>query len=37
MNYEYKEYPGVTHGAIIEAAMPDIFAFFVKHTKAGRK
>jgi predicted peptidase len=33
MNYEYKEYPGVTHGPIIEAAMPDIFAFFSKHTK----
>jgi poly(3-hydroxybutyrate) depolymerase len=36
MNSEYKEYPGVTHGPIIEAAMPDIFAFFAKHTKAGR-
>jgi dipeptidyl aminopeptidase/acylaminoacyl peptidase len=33
MNYEYKEYPGVTHGPIIEAAMPDIFAFFKAHTK----
>jgi predicted alpha/beta superfamily hydrolase len=33
MNAEYKEYPGVTHGPIIEAAMPDIFAFFAKHTK----
>jgi dienelactone hydrolase len=37
MNHEYKEYPGVTHGPIIEAAMPDIFAFFAKHTKAGRR
>jgi poly(3-hydroxybutyrate) depolymerase len=37
MNYEYKEYPGVTHGPIIEAAMPDIFAFFRKHTKAAVK
>ena len=36
MDYEYKEYPGVTHGPIIEAAMPDIFAFFQKHTKAGK-
>jgi poly(3-hydroxybutyrate) depolymerase len=36
MKYEYKEYPGVTHGPIIEAAMPDIFAFFAKYTKAGR-
>jgi len=33
MDHEYKEYPGVTHGPIIEAAMPDIFAFFAKHTK----
>ena len=30
MNAEYKEYRGVTHGPIIEAAMPDIFAFFAK-------
>jgi poly(3-hydroxybutyrate) depolymerase len=30
---DYKEYPGVTHGPIIEAAMPDIFAFFKAHTK----
>jgi predicted peptidase len=30
---EYKEYPGVTHGPIIEAAMPDIFAFFKAHKK----
>jgi poly(3-hydroxybutyrate) depolymerase len=36
MSYEYKEYPGVTHGPIIEAAMPDIFAFFGKHTRSGR-
>jgi predicted esterase len=33
MNHEYKEYPGVTHGPIIEAAMPDIFAYFARHTK----
>ena len=37
MNYEYKEYPGVTHGPIIEAAMPDIFAFLAKHTKTAAK
>ena len=36
MKYEYKEYPGVTHGPIIEAAMPDIFAFFEAHTKSAR-
>jgi dipeptidyl aminopeptidase/acylaminoacyl peptidase len=33
LKYEYKEYPGVTHGPIIEAAMPDIFAFFNNHKK----
>jgi predicted peptidase len=33
LKYEYKEYPGVTHGPIIEAAMPDIFAFFRAHKK----
>jgi predicted peptidase len=33
MKYEYKEYPGLTHGPIIEAAMPDIFAFFKAHKK----
>jgi dipeptidyl aminopeptidase/acylaminoacyl peptidase len=33
LKYEYKEYPGVTHGPIIEAAMPDIFAFFNAHKK----
>jgi hypothetical protein len=33
MNYQYKEFPGVTHGPIIEAGMADIFAFFKAHTK----
>jgi predicted peptidase len=33
LNYEYKEYPGVTHGPIIAASMPDIYAFFAKHSK----
>ena len=33
MNYEYKEYPGVTHGPIMAASMPDIYAFFAKHSK----
>jgi hypothetical protein len=28
--------PGVTHGPIIEAAMPDIFAFFARHTRSSR-
>ena len=36
VNHEYKEYPGVSHGPIIEAAMPDIFAFFAKQTKGRR-
>lgn len=33
MNYEYKEYPGVTHGPIMSASMADIYAFFAKHSK----
>jgi hypothetical protein len=33
MNYEYKEYPGITHGPIIGASMPDVFKFFDKHSK----
>jgi poly(3-hydroxybutyrate) depolymerase len=33
MNYEYKEYPGVTHGPIIGASMADVFKFFDKHAK----
>ena len=27
MQYEYKEYPGVTHGPIMAASMADIYAF----------
>ena len=33
MNHEYTEYPGVMHGPIIEAAMPDIFAFLAKQPR----
>ena len=33
MDYEYKEVPGVTHGTIIGVGMPDVFAFFNRHTK----
>ena len=33
MNYEYKEYPGVTHGPIMAASMEAIYAFFAKHSK----
>jgi len=36
MTYEYNEMPGVTHGPIIEDALPSIYAFFAKHSKAGR-
>jgi len=33
MNYEYKEYPGISHGPIIGASMADVFKFFDKHSK----
>jgi predicted peptidase len=33
MNHEYTEYPGVTHGPIMSASMPAIYAFFAKHSK----
>jgi predicted peptidase len=33
MSYEYKEFPGVTHGPIIAGSMDDIYAFFAKHAK----
>jgi poly(3-hydroxybutyrate) depolymerase len=33
MVYNYKEVPGATHGSVIEASIPDIFAFFKAHTK----
>jgi hypothetical protein len=36
LNYEYKEYPGVTHGPIMGVSMADIYAFFAKHSKAAR-
>jgi dipeptidyl aminopeptidase/acylaminoacyl peptidase len=32
-NFEYKEYPGVTHGLIMGASMDSIYAFFAKHSK----
>jgi predicted peptidase len=34
MKYEYKEHPGVTHGPIMAASMPDIYAFFAQHSKS---
>ena len=33
MVYNYKEVPGATHGSVIEASIPDIFAFFKDHTR----
>jgi predicted peptidase len=36
LNHVYKEFPGVTHGPIMAAAMPDIYAFFATHTKPAR-
>ena len=33
MTYEYHEIPGGTHGSVIATGMPDIFAFFARHTK----
>ena len=33
MTYEYNEMPGVTHGPIIEEALPSVYNFFAKHSK----
>ena len=33
LNYSYEEFPGATHGSVIEQGMPDIFAFFKAHAK----
>lgn len=33
MTHEYHEIPGGDHGSVIATGMPDIFAFFGKHTK----
>ena len=33
MTHEYHEIPGGDHGSVISTGMPDIFAFFSKHTK----
>jgi predicted peptidase len=37
MDFEYKEVPGAMHGPIIGIGMPDVFAFFNKHTKAASR
>jgi predicted peptidase len=33
LNYEYREYPGLSHGPIMSGSMADIYAFFAKHSK----
>jgi predicted esterase len=33
MTYEYSEMPGVSHGPVIEQALPSVYAFFAKHSK----
>ena len=33
MTHEYHEIPGGDHGSVISTGMPDIFAFFSKHSK----
>ena len=33
MTHEYHEIPGGDHGSVIASGMPDIFAFFSKHSK----
>ena len=33
MTYEYKELPGVDHGSVINAGIPEVFKFFAKYTK----
>jgi predicted peptidase len=35
MTSEYHEIPGGDHGSVIATGMPDIFAFFAKHTRKG--
>jgi poly(3-hydroxybutyrate) depolymerase len=37
MNYEYKEYPGLSHGPIMAGSMADIYAFFAKHSKSAAR
>jgi predicted esterase len=37
MTYEYNEMPGVTHGPVIEDALPSVYAFFAKHSKTSSR
>ena len=34
LNYEYKEYPCLSHGPIMAGSMADIYKFLAKHTKS---
>jgi predicted peptidase len=34
MNYQYKEYPGLSRGPIMAGPMADIYAFFARQSKA---
>jgi poly(3-hydroxybutyrate) depolymerase len=36
MTYQYVEVAGGDHGSVLTTGAPDIFAFFAKHTRAGR-
>lgn len=36
MTHEYVEVAGGDHGSVLTTGAPDIFAFFAKHTRAGR-
>ncbi len=33
MTYEYNEMPGISHGPVIEQALPSVYAFFARHSK----
>src|SRR5262245_28200592 len=36
LDYEYKEYPGLSHGPIMAGSMTDIYSYFAKHSKPAR-
>jgi predicted esterase len=33
LDYEYREYPGLSHGPIMAGSMSDIYVYFAKHSK----
>jgi pimeloyl-ACP methyl ester carboxylesterase len=33
MTYEFNEMPGISHGPVITASLPSVYAFFAKHSK----